>query len=283
LAAGVSVLAAVTAFGGSGYVAVATPPRHLVQQVQLLASADQRQQARSTATRTLRQTFHLPTSLRTLIGARTVQIDPYEADAAWAYGLHLQPVPVFQTYSAYTSWLDRDNARSLTGPHAPDMILRDASLATIDGRFTPFESPAYQLAELCHYRETAAAGSWQLWQRVPQRCGRPTVLGTHRLGSGPTAVPAAAPGEVVAATFSVPTQLSDRLRRLALRQVLPVLSINGVPYRFVVGTAADLHVLSQPRTPGVRRTPGSRYPTVRTLQLPDLAGATVTFYAIPFA
>ncbi|MGH2962258.1 MAG: hypothetical protein ACRDL3_08710, partial [Solirubrobacterales bacterium] len=53
-----------------------------------------------------------------------VHVDPWEAEVAWAHGLEWRPLPVFQTYAAYTEELDRRNAEALASDDGPSRILR---------------------------------------------------------------------------------------------------------------------------------------------------------------
>ena len=51
--------------------------------------------------------------LRAAVADHPVAVDSFESSLAWAYGLNWHPVPVLQTYVAYTAALDRRNADAL--------------------------------------------------------------------------------------------------------------------------------------------------------------------------
>lgn len=78
---------------------------------------------------------------------------------------HWHPLPVIQSYLAYTSQLDRLNARALGAPNGPMMILRHrgavaGSIGSIDWRFPGWESPAAMRAMLCRYRPVRTTAHW---------------------------------------------------------------------------------------------------------------------------
>ena len=155
---------------------------YLREDLEALASSDVRAQTIASARRSLRSSYGLPSSILIALGGRSVHIDPWEISVAWAYGLHWHPLPVIQSYSAYTPELDRLNARALSGPDAPTMILRRrgavaGSIGSIDERFPGWESPAAMRAMLCHYKAARTSARWQLLERAGSRCGSATPVG----------------------------------------------------------------------------------------------------------
>lgn len=94
------------------------------------------------------QERQLPLSVQKLIGNRTVDIVPWEAAIAAANDINWQPRPIFQSYSAYTAFLDNANFESLS--KAPrDYLLY--SFMAIDGRHPFFEEPKTFRYIFCHY------------------------------------------------------------------------------------------------------------------------------------
>ena len=181
-----------------------------------------------------------------VLSGRSVHIDPWEASVAWAYpGIRWDPAPVFQSYAAYTTSLDRLNASFLDSPRAPEFILRQN--AAIDGRDSRWESPGYMVAMACHY-EQVSAGTWQVLQRVPDRCGGPSPAGSTRVAFGQEVeVPAAPPGTLLVARFRFPLPLRDRLDALVVH--LPQFDVttrSGIPVRFLPSTAGAWHLMSVP-------------------------------------
>lgn len=53
-----------------------------------------------------------------------MHVDPALASLAWAQRVPWPPLPVFQTYVAYTGSLDRRNASALASPGGPPRIVR---------------------------------------------------------------------------------------------------------------------------------------------------------------
>jgi hypothetical protein len=183
----------------------------------------------------LRSSIALPAGIQAALHGRSVHVDPDEAAIAWAYGLAWKPVPVFQSYVAYTPHLDGLNARHLAEPAAPERILRRTS-ATPGGRFRLWEAPGYALERLCRYRQTAAEGPWQVLARGPSRCGDERPLGTAVARRGePVAVPAPRePGSVVVAHLDASPTLRERIRVLVFRPARPLqAAIDGRRYGLV--------------------------------------------------
>jgi hypothetical protein len=279
-----AVVAAATStstYNGRLYVDVIASPQRLFGQMGTLLSSSHQADLRREAMTRLVQRARVPRSLVAEIGQSTVQIDPYLTEVAWGYHLRLRPVPVFQLYSAYTPSLDDTNARALTGSRAPDVILRHLGAEPIDGRLAAWESPAYQLAVVCNYAEVGRTGGWQLLRHTTPRCGTPEKGSTESL-NGPVTVPPTPAGSITVATFNLHSGLGERLRRTVFRQVEPMLDVDGVPRKFVLGTAGQFHLLVVP--PGAPPGPfGNELLAIGTLQM---RGATehdtVTFWTIPF-
>ena len=132
----------------------------------------------------MRSSYRLSPDIVRDLGDRPVHVDPWEVGVAWAYGLNWHPLPVMQSYSAYTPQLDELNAAALSGADGPSAILRhrmlepaDGSSGSIDDRYPGWESPAAMRAMLCNYRALRTSAHWQLLDRVPHRCGLPRLIG----------------------------------------------------------------------------------------------------------
>jgi hypothetical protein len=116
-----------------------------------------------------------------------VHVDPWEIGFAWAYDLDWAAVPVMQPYSAYSRELDERNARALLrlGDQA---VVRE--VMAIDGRQQAWDSPAYNLALLCHFTEVASDDRWTVFLRAEDRCSQLTTAVTVKVGAGlPVAFP----------------------------------------------------------------------------------------------
>jgi len=112
----------------------------------------------------------------------TVHVEPWAISLAWAHGLEWKPVPVLQSYAAHSRHLDERNAESLRSRNGPAGVLRQS--AAIDDKNPLWESPRYQLAMLCNFRQVASDRSWQALVRTGDRCGPPQVLSKSSLRIG---------------------------------------------------------------------------------------------------
>ena len=209
---------------------------------------------RAAATRlAIRGELAIPTSVSDALAGQTVHIEPFEADAAVAYpDVAWRPLPVFQSYAAYTAALDEMNAAMLASDRAPQRILREFFInpgMTIHGRFRWFESPATNVAMLCRYEETLATEHWEVLSRVNDRCGDPVPLSTVNAHVGQAVEVPAAPVDsiVVVRVTGIDGSVGDRLRALLLRaQDWYVRLGDRKPYRLVTDTARNGLLLGVP-------------------------------------
>ena len=217
------------------------------------------------------------------VGDRPVHVDPWDVSVAWAHGLRWHPVPVFQSYSAYTPYLDDRNAAAVARPDGPAVILRRLPPPAIDGRVPTFDSPAYQVAVVCHFRLAAERGGWQLLERGPGRCGPERELGVVAARAGePVAVPAPRDASsLVVARFELDLAPGSALRDLALKAPAVRVELDDSPRRLVAATAGGPHLLrASPADPDV---PRGQFRDVRSLRLlPPATGWRVRFYEVPF-
>ncbi len=225
-----------------------------------------------------------PVVLAALEGS-TVHVDPYDTSAVWAYDLHWAPVPVFQTYAAFTPALDALNARALDGPGAPERILQ-AAHGSIDGRFTPWESPRYTRAKLCGYRPELVTEAWQVLAKSPDRCGAPEPLGAVEVPPGDTVqVPRpTTPDRAVFARLALPTGAADRLLGAVFKPLTtPVVELDGQPWRYVAANTSGPLLLRVPDYASAGPAVASRL-DISTLRLPGLSGpARIEFYEFALA
>ena len=229
----------------------------------------------------LRQRLALPPEIVSAVGRSTVQLDPFTTDAAWVYNLNLAPVPVFQLYSAFTSMLDDENARALTTARAPRFILRNQLPKSVTGGLPAWESPRYQVAELCHYAQALEVGHWQLLEHTTTRCGPWRQVATVPL-SGVVNVPEAPAGTILVATFHLSPSALVRAKQTLYRDFPPRIDVDGRPVRLLAGTASAPHLIE---VPGDAPNGPYRFEqlNIRTLHLHDAgAGDTVTFWAVPY-
>jgi hypothetical protein len=88
----------------------------------------------------LMEYFPLRAETVEMLSGHTMDVFPTDIAITEAYGLKWHPRPVFQSYSAYTEYLDSINAKHFNSDSAPQYVLY--ALSAIDGRYPIFEEPA---------------------------------------------------------------------------------------------------------------------------------------------
>ena len=228
----------------------------------------------------IKETYHLPNPVVVALRGHRVQVDPYDTAIVWAYRFRWAPAKVFQLYSAYTPALDDANARSILSPDGPDRILR-RRLRGIDGRNGQFDSPAYQLAELCGWHEVVASRYWQVLAPNPYRCLRPRPLGQLHLESRQVAeIPQPSdPTSIVTVRITPDLPASYRLLAALFKPTRKYsVSVDGATWRLVVATAGQPLVL---RAPAGLIGGATTFEPVSGEQLYLDVPATVTFEEVP--
>jgi hypothetical protein len=152
-----------------------------------------RNSVRTRALKNLQLVYGLDQRTLALLQGKTLDVWPRETGIVWAYGLNWKPLPIPPTYAAYTSWLDERNAAALASLQGPQRVLRLypngiegslLSMATIDGRYAAWDSPAATLAMLCHFEALRTTQRYQVLGRVRDRCGQPRPLSSTSAGYG---------------------------------------------------------------------------------------------------
>lgn len=205
----------------------------------------------ASATRTaLRDQYGLAPQALSLLSGQTTEVEPWEAAVAYAYPeLVWRPEPVFQPYSAYTRFLDAQNAHRLAGTSAPARILwltPDDSPLSIDGRNVWFDGPASKMEMVCRYLPLAAAPTWQVLGRVPDRCGTPSVIATVSTRAGvavsvPRNLP---PGILTMRVSGVGADLLTRVLSLAYKTPPWWVLMNGTRWRIPPPTADEAAIIA---------------------------------------
>jgi hypothetical protein len=107
----------------------------------------------------------LPAELLARVGDRSITIFPWESSYAAANRLNYRPFPVFQSYDAYTPFLDRWNAEFLESTEtAPEFVLFD--WAAIDERHPLLDVPQMALALFSNYALEGTFGRHMLLRRL---------------------------------------------------------------------------------------------------------------------
>jgi hypothetical protein len=205
----------------------------------------------------LRAGLDVPDDVLAAVAGQTVHIDQWQSVAALAYPeMRWWPLPLFQSYSAYTTALDEINAERLRSAAAPTRILRervddvDGTPYAVDRRFVWFESPAAMLETFCRYDELAANDRWQVLGRTERSCGIPELISTAsaRAGESVPVPPETRPGRfVIVRITGFPDGILDKLRTLAFRadEWYVELPDRG-RFRLIPGTADDGLLLAVP-------------------------------------
>lgn len=229
----------------------------------------------------IRNTLRLGSAVLAALGGHTVHVDPYETSAVWAYGFDWRPEPVFQTYLAYTPSLDRENADTLASGHGPERILRQVPLVSIDERNALMEAPRSELAVVCNYREVVVEGTWEVLEKVPDRCGRPRRLGHVDASSGqPVPVPQVGADEVLVAHASLGQSLLDRLRGLLFKPArLDRVVLDGRSERLVAANSDGPLLVCLPPATGYSPAVAGNCPS--TLAIVHDGSIGIEFEAVP--
>ena len=220
----------------------------------------------------LRSQYRLEPATLAAIGSETVHIDPHMTAVAYAYPeLHWKPVPIFQSYSAYTPELDRLNADLLRSPAGPQRILRSFEAAahtdllrlwigrfprdgevlasTVDGRFRWFESPEATLETFCRYAETTATDRWQVLARTGGSCDAPEPLATVTARAGEAvSVPVEARPDrfVIVRIHGLEPSLLGRVRAALFKGPDWYVMLGDTRFRLIPATAVDGLLLAVP-------------------------------------
>jgi hypothetical protein len=114
---------------------------------------------------------------RATVGEASIDLFGNSQGVVLLTGLNYQPRPVFQSYTAYTSYLAAANARYYGGPDAPAYAL--LRLEPIDSRLTPAEDGAALLELLRRYRPVLTEKAYVLLRRTgPPAAARPPAKQT---------------------------------------------------------------------------------------------------------
>lgn len=226
----------------------------------------------------LQAALALPPEVLAAADGKRVAIDPWEISVAWAYELNWSPLPVIQSYSAYTPRLDRLNAAAIEDPNGPQAILR----ADIGGteplggdrsfgeRQPAWDPPEQNFATVCNFRPTVTVGIWQVLSRIPDRCGEPKPIGSVSASPGETVeVPQAHRNQLVLLRLKgIGVEGLEKLRFLFSRPPRRFAVLNGglARYRLVPGTGEDGLIVS--RDPALDGTGAfSQLPEVKTMSV----------------
>jgi hypothetical protein len=257
----------------ASYVDVVASARSLAREAVTAVVPSRAAGAEERSRSTLRSKYGLDAATLAELSGHRVSIDPYEVGVAFAYPeLTWAPLPVFQSYSAYTPALDRLNADRLASAMAPDRILRGVQLIsdppdwlsrqrgrplaagesipfTVDGRNRWFEAPATTLETFCRYRQLSANATWQVLGVSGGSCGPAEPLGSVVADAGAVVqVPIEQRPDrfVVVRVHGLEPSVVDRVKAALYKATEWYVTIDGVRYRLVAPTASDGLLLAVP-------------------------------------
>jgi hypothetical protein len=181
-----------------------------------------------------------PATLNLLEG-QTVHVAPYQTSVAWAYELDWHPLPVFQSYAAYTTALDGTDSNALRSANAPQRILRNLDPSD-DGRVNAFDEGLATRTVLCSYAELRTTPEWQVLGVGPDRCEPPVRLTTVRADWAQVVAIPTPPNDhsfIFVRISGVGVEGFERLTALLYRPALREITLNGARFRLIAGTASD--------------------------------------------
>jgi hypothetical protein len=179
----------------------------------------------------------LPESILRKIGAASVDVIPHNILAVKASGVAWNPRPVFQSYSAYTLYLDRLNGEHVRTNGAERAII---SLQSIDDRIPFVDEPLVWRALLDNYDFEYQTSEMVLLRRRNQpKFGSEIAEGKITASWGQTIdLPSSRPGEFVVMRAKISQSMAGRLTKLAFRP-----SVVNAKMTFASGLALEGRVI----------------------------------------
>jgi hypothetical protein len=295
---------AAASVAGVGFLALQTSPsvaarqfeplghaRSFLDAAEILVDRSTREAVAAQGRASMLSDYRLDPATLHLLRGRSVTILPWETAVAWAYGLDWDPLPVFQNYAAYTSYLDRLDSEALLAPTGPVRVLRmnpgptDVPGLSVDARLPAWDPPQLSQTMLCNFTALRTTKRWQVLTRSSDRCGAPRLLRSVATEYGGTVQVPKVPGDrvVFARIAGAGVSGSERLRALLFRATPRYLVANGgAAYRLVPGTASDGLIMSVPRRDDLPGPPFRLSPDAHTISPQGASGPlTVSFYEMP--
>jgi hypothetical protein len=221
-----------------------------VDDLSTLLVPSERADTRSFAHESLRKFYDLDDGALEAIGDEPVHIYPWETSTVWAYGFEWKPLPVFQSYSAYTPELDELNAAELESETGVSRVLRhvQSDNFSIDNRFAPWEAPETMLAMLCNFEAAYTDDEHQVLERVPNRCGEPVPISSQQAVYGQEIEipePASRGDVVIARVSGIAPGARERLRAFLYKGLARTVAFDAVRgYRVLPETADGAPLLA---------------------------------------
>lgn len=134
--------------------------------ISLVSNQSYQIQMLNTTKNKIRNDYPLNEKIFKYIDNKTMDVFPWDIALVWAYDFNWSPRPVFQSYSAYTQYLDRLNAQHFSKGNAPQVILY--SYKSIDGRYPLFDEPSTFASILQNYSYVNKSGEFLLLSYNPE-------------------------------------------------------------------------------------------------------------------
>jgi hypothetical protein len=123
--------------------------------------------------RNLQNSYPISKKMLNTVGRDSVSIYPWDQLAATAWNLNLAFPPAPQLITAYTPWLDQQNFKWVNSDQASKFMLWTQP-KSIDYRYPHWDSPSFQVATICNYKQLELDESWLLLSRREKSvCGNP--------------------------------------------------------------------------------------------------------------
>jgi len=229
--------------------------------------------------------YPLEQSTLDLLRGHTVHVEPFQTAVVWAYRLAWRPLPVFQSYAAYTTYLDHEDADTLSSARAPQRILRNLD-SDIDYRVQSFDQGMTTRTMLCRYQELQTTERWQVLGLGPNRCvGAPVSLGSVHASWGQKVRVPAPPNDhsfVFVRIAGVQVAGVERLYGLLYKPPERLLLLDGQTHRLIEGTAADGLVLRAPAAADFSR-PFNVAPDATTITVAEIGGGRTASKPITYS
>lgn len=163
-----------------GYPVLSLSYAHVLNNYQdylvLISSKSRRAAEETNQTTAIQRQFELPDGLLSAVGQASVNVFPWSLMMAQGYHMRLVASPVIQSYSVYTPYLDRMNARQIWEGRGADKII--FSLAALGYRYPPFDDPATFRAMLTCYRTEYPGAAYAVLSHVA--CAPPQMLAADK-------------------------------------------------------------------------------------------------------
>ena len=138
--------------------------RNLHLSFNLLRGIGTEEQTAKVKTEISKYLFLTPGTVQTLSG-HTMDVFPSDVAITEVYGFKWDPRPVFQSYLAYTEYLDSLNAKHFSSDSAPEYVLY--ALDSPDFRYAIFDEPATFRMLLQKYKPCAVDGEFIVLRKNP--------------------------------------------------------------------------------------------------------------------